>query len=172
MSDSDHNIRTDTVNFRDWVLGRGEFSEENLRKSRKEFFDKLGKHWGELMLASIEKAFSDHDAVPEAKATKPDSGAADSAIPDCGTGDTQEPVAFGAEYDGKIDFATDDRRHCEDWISSQCRREYMNVVPLYRSPTLTDEEREAVEFFAAIHCDDELLGKHADTLRNLLERLK
>jgi len=33
---------TDTVNFRDWVLGKGEFSEENLRKARKEFFTKLG----------------------------------------------------------------------------------------------------------------------------------
>lgn len=39
------------------------------------------------------------------------------------------------------------------------------VVPLYRSPTLTDEEREAVEWYAAYGA-----GHHADTLRKLLER--
>jgi hypothetical protein len=38
-------------------------------------------------------------------------------------------------------------------------------------PTLTDEEREAIWFFAAIDSNDSTLGKHAATLRNLLERL-
>jgi hypothetical protein len=43
------------------------------------------------------------------------------------------------------------------------------IVPLYRSPTLTDEEREAI---AACIADDEAATAHerADTLRALLER--
>ena len=36
---------------------------------------------------------------------------------------------------------------------------------------LTDEEREAIEFFADIHCDDEPPHEYAATLRSLLERL-
>lgn len=69
MTDKSH-ITTTTVNFRDWILGTGEFSEENLKKDRDEFFAKLGKHWSDLMLASMEKAFADLDAVPEARAPK------------------------------------------------------------------------------------------------------
>jgi len=37
--------------------------------------------------------------------------------------------------------------------------------------TLTDQEREAIEFFADIHCDDEPPHEYAATLRSLLERL-
>jgi hypothetical protein len=38
---------------------------------------------------------------------------------------------------------------------------------------LTDEEREAISFFAAIHNEGYgLFETHTDTLRNLLERLK
>ena len=37
--------------------------------------------------------------------------------------------------------------------------------------TLTDAEREAVAFFAAIDSNDEMLGGHAAVLRGLLERL-
>jgi len=29
-----NDTRTNTVNWRDWVLGRGDFSEENLKKAR------------------------------------------------------------------------------------------------------------------------------------------
>jgi hypothetical protein len=45
------------------------------------------------------------------------------------------------------------------------------VVPLYRSPTLTDEEREAVAYFAAFHSSPrESDANAAATLRGLLER--
>jgi hypothetical protein len=37
--------------------------------------------------------------------------------------------------------------------------------------TLTDEEREAIEFFADIHCDDDPPHEYAATLRLLLKRL-
>jgi len=46
------------------------------------------------------------------------------------------------------------------------------VVPLYRAPKLADEEREALEFFADIHADDEPPHEYADKLRSLLERTK
>lgn len=48
------------------------------------------------------------------------------------------------------------------------------VVPLYRSPTLTDAEREAVEFYSrfATPQNGPVIGRHAATLRNLLERTK
>jgi hypothetical protein len=39
--------------------------------------------------------------------------------------------------------------------------------------TLTDAERDAISFFAAIHNEGYgLFAKHTDTLRKLLERLK
>ena len=42
-----------------------------------------------------------------------------------------------------------------------------SVVPLYRSPTLTDEEREAIELAMSKRLDLDAIC----TLRNLLERL-
>lgn len=45
-----------------------------------------------------------------------------------------------------------------------------SVVPLYRPPTLTDEEREAVEVAAQAYADDHG-ERFAATLRALLERL-
>jgi hypothetical protein len=45
------------------------------------------------------------------------------------------------------------------------------VVPLYRSPTLTDEEREAIEW-AAQMAGNNVYFKECDTLRALLARLK
>jgi len=36
---------------------------------------------------------------------------------------------------------------------------------------LTDEERQAIEFFADIHADDDPPQEYADALRNLLARL-
>ena len=50
----------------------------------------------------------------------------------------------------------------ENWVHE--------VVPLYRSPTLTDAELEAVKWFACYGVDRPL--GHATTLRSLLERLK
>ena len=44
-------------------------------------------------------------------------------------------------------------------------------IPLYYAPTLTDEEREAIER-AAFVSDQAGLEKSAATLRSLLERLK
>ena len=49
-----------------------------------------------------------------------------------------------------------------------CERAAMEIERL----RLTDAEREAVFFFAAIDSKDATLGGYADTLRKLLERLQ
>ena len=46
------------------------------------------------------------------------------------------------------------------------------TVPLYRSPALTDEEREAIGYFAMFHSSPrEADAKHGKTLRSLLGRM-
>jgi mono/diheme cytochrome c family protein len=45
------------------------------------------------------------------------------------------------------------------------------VAPLYRSPTLTDEEREAIAWFA-IYADTPSEERQAKALARLLERTK
>jgi|LakMenEpi03Aug12_release.lakeMendotaPanAssembly.Ray.scaffolds.fasta_scaffold1164751_1 hypothetical protein len=108
---------------------------------------------------------TNHDAVPEARAAEPESpvplrsGAAPA--------NTQEPVAWAIQFEGEdIDVRSvfSDRgsacRHVANYAGKN------QIVPLYRSPTLTDEEREAIEWYA--NFPD---GIHAATLRKLLERL-
>jgi hypothetical protein len=82
---------------------------------------------------------------------------------------SQEPVAWRA-------FATDGseavyslyeqaRAAADEWNWS--------VEPLYRSPTLTDEEREAIAWFANYgYSSDGVPGRNAATLRGLLERTR
>ena len=74
-----------------------------------------------------------------------------------------EPVAWGVVYpNGEFGILAFYRREAEDRATASDR-----VVPLYRSPTLTDEEREAIA--VAMHrCD----GPEYKALRGLLERLK
>lgn len=78
----------------------------------------------------------------------------------------KEPVAWAVETGGELEASfcgPAGREDAADW------REQSDgvIVPLYRSPTLTDAEREAVDFAA-----DFLDGRRvAETLRNLLERL-
>jgi hypothetical protein len=65
-------------------------------------------------------------------------------------------------------------------LAAEVRR-LQNIIAVYTDgispdakskPALTDEEREAIEFFAAIHNEGYgLFATHTDTLRNLLERL-
>jgi len=121
---------------------------------------------------------TNHDAVPEAKADLPDErppnavsangGTPGAASRDgSGTGNTQEPVAWAVVSDSKeeidCEFVYPDRETAGD-VALDING---GVVPLYRSPTLTDEERKAVEWFAAYGA-----GDHAATLRGLLERTK
>jgi hypothetical protein len=168
---NDNHIRTDAVNFTDWVLGRGEFSEESLAKARNEFFTKMGKHWSELMLASMEKAFSDLDAVPEAianaESVAPQPTAGDRSgnpTSHSGTGNTQKPVAWARFFPngGPMSVFLD--------------RPPADSEPLYRHPlcqdllqkNLTEAEHDALEFAVEtgrVAIDDDAI------LRKLLERL-
>jgi hypothetical protein len=47
----------------------------------------------------------------------------------------------------------------------------LEVLADYGWVQITAEEREAIEFFADIHADDDPPHEYADTLRSLLERL-
>ena len=57
-------------------------------------------------------------------------------------------------------------------IISRIEEECDRIDAARPAPTLTDAEREAIWFFAAIDSNDPVLGSHAATLRALLERLK
>ena len=77
------------------------------------------------------------------------------------------PLAWAAiRENGQPLWLSYDRSGAEGMVNGMAE-----VVPLYRSPTLTDAEREAVETCIA---DDEAMTHHsrAATLRGLLERLR
>jgi hypothetical protein len=88
-----------------------------------------------------------------------------------------QPVAWAVEFDGEVE------PFCLSFDKGKAIDEAGGVglvVPLYRSPTLTNEEREALLFcYRAALPEAEKLGGnagelcriHPDTLRGLLERL-
>jgi hypothetical protein len=78
-----------------------------------------------------------------------------------------DPVAWAViEADGTRISVHDNARHAAIVIEDLAY-DGMEAVPLYRSPTLTDEERAALHWFAHYG-----LPEHrAATLRSLLERL-
>lgn len=85
----------------------------------------------------------------------------------------QEPVAWAAWFrgenapDGDFCWPTP-HEQARQW----CDQRDARLVPLYRAPqpTLTDEEREAVE--ASMYFWSRGVGPHAVVLRDMLERLK
>ena len=128
----------------------------------------LPYEYADAMLRERER--TNHDASPEAKAAEPES-----SVPlgsECGTGSTQEPVAWAVVYPHGEEAIIAFRKADADDMASASDR----VVPLYRQPqpTLTTDEREAVEWFShfARPQNGPVIGKHAATLRSLLERLK
>ena len=65
-----------------------------------------------------------------------------------------------------------DPDECRDPELLAAEVQRLNAVIAAGEPALTDDEREAIEFFAAIHNEGYgLFATHTDTLRNLLERL-
>jgi len=86
---------------------------------------------------------------------------------------TDKPVAWAVHWQclqsRKPVLVHADEKPSEFW------RPMPRCVALYESPqpTLTAKEREAIEFFDAIHNEGYgLFAKHTATLRKLLERLK
>lgn len=98
-------------------------------------------NWADAMLRQRER--TNHDAVPDAKAyadgePAPKCGGEAGISPRDGTGNTREAVAWAAVYRGQVEFASDDRKHCEEWTSFQHRGPAaFDIVPLYRQPPLT-----------------------------------
>ena len=88
---------------------------------------------------------------------------------------TQEPVAWAVwhlseEAPGRIAY----HKPIQSLRGTGETRDGEEFIPLYGKPTLTDEEREAVEWFEEVRkplnsFDD---GEYVATLRKLLERLK
>lgn len=80
-----------------------------------------------------------------------------------------EPVAYGVEKQGYPPMFS---LHTDwNWACRTAMEENGTIVPLYRQPqpTLTEAEREAVEYFASFQWT--MVKPHAATLRSLLERL-
>ncbi len=146
----------------------------------------FGVRMGEMMAEMMDRRISDamlrertnHDAVPAARVSTPDENllhaASELGNPGAAsrqgevTGNTKEPAAWlVTEPKGFCPprFLFSDEERAKRFAKIQ---EDLIVVPLYRTPTLTDAEREAVklaaEWFASVP-----LG---DTLRSLLERTK
>lgn len=81
------------------------------------------------------------------------------------------PVAWAVVYPNDEVAVIAFKRQDADGLASASDR----VVPLYRSPTLTDAEREAVCMAMTMYefnDNDDQCAKIAATLRGLLERLK
>ena len=51
------------------------------------------------------------------------------------------PVAWAVVYFDDIDSVYDTKEDCERFIETQCRRDYMTAVPLYRNPDSEQEYR-------------------------------
>ena len=87
--------------------------------------------------------------------------------------DTRQPMAWAVSHaHGTTVWGseTQARKAADEWLASRVWV-WAEVVPLYRSPTLTDEEREALEW-AAQMAGNNVHFKECDTLRALLARLK
>jgi hypothetical protein len=85
-----------------------------------------------------------------------------------------EPVAWAADIPGKFGAApTVLFGYTEKLVKSIAAAggDLVQPFPLYRSPTLTDAEREAIEVAAEAYSED-CGDRFAATLRGLLERLK
>jgi hypothetical protein len=142
------------------IRGMGVLGCEQIAKACYEMAD--------AMLSERER--TNHDAVPAARAEEPES-----SVP-LGSGsalaNTSEPVAWVAfATDGSDSSAVYSMREqaqaaADDWGWS--------FAPLYAKLPLTDEELEALDWFAEVRkpldsFDD---GEYAATLRNLLEKTK
>lgn len=130
-----------------------------------------------IVKRAMDRAKTNHDAAPAARANAesvaPQPTAGDRSgnpTSHSGTGNTQEPVAWALQHENgdlriglyfEPDRAYEYAHACGD-----------TVVPLYRhpQPTLTDEEREAVEVAAVAYAADHG-ERFAAILRKLLERL-
>jgi hypothetical protein len=111
----------------------------------------------------------------ESQRLQPDRTPDQTSTPSEGTSQREcaEPVAWAVLGDG-YEYVSMMPEMCGAWATENGGR----TVPLYRSPTLTDEEREAIAWFAEAGKPLALLTRshnreqYRATLRGLLERIK
>jgi hypothetical protein len=88
------------------------------------------------------------------------------------------PVAWGVFYgDGKLHSSWDSHAKAECTALTMRKFDHLGVYvsPLYRSPTLTDEERTFLRMVRdtyAMQDDDEVCGMIAASITGLLDRTK
>jgi hypothetical protein len=119
--------------------------------------------WADAMLR--ERELTNHDAAP---AAKPSQRNTESRQSERGTGSTQEPAAWGLpNADGEVWCVSTDPQNLERDCPTNRR-----LVPLYRAPSLTDSEREAI--VAAIRSWPAIgvSKENVESLRGLLKRLQ
>jgi hypothetical protein len=56
------------------------------------------------------------------------------AEPSPASAGSHEPVAWAVVYFDEVSTICGSRQDCERFIETQCRRDYMTAVPLYRNP--------------------------------------
>lgn len=129
---------------------------------------RIAAAYADAMLRERER--TNHDAVPEAKATN-DGGTPKDAD---GTGNTGESLSeslpdycWDGDTDGGDEMRIADECRDPELLAAEVRR--LQSVIAAGEPTLTDAEREAIE--TAVRWL-EPYPQCADTLRKLLERLK
>ena len=100
------------------------------------------------------------------------------AMPPASAGSQGAPVAWGVFYgDGKLHSSWDSHAKAECTALTMRKFDHLGVYvsPLYRSPTLTDEERAFLRMVRdtyAMQDDDEVCGMIAASISGLLERTK
>jgi hypothetical protein len=170
--------------IRDWVLGIGEFSEENLRKSRQEAADRMAEKVIAAMQKRVAEAFlqvTNHDAEPAATAEP--SCKSDAQHPSAatlrqpadegqGTGNTPKPVAWAVFVDPL------EPTLCSNEVDAKALacRHACELEPLYERPHpgLTGAEVAAIAYAElTLRCETHpVCERHTDTLRALLNRLE
>jgi hypothetical protein len=120
------------------------------------------------LAAALERAISGAGKSAQAANTPPEPSPASAG---------SQPVAWAVwspAWDYPISYASIYKRYEEAVeVCGKIGCSVDDIVPLYRSPTLTDEEREAIAEAAGAYNDnddDEDCAKIAATLRTLLER--
>lgn len=90
-----------------------------------------------------------------------------------------EPIAFGIESDGRLlaSYTCEDEQSAREMAGRFAASGVsVAVLPLYRSPTLTDEEREAIDracraISSTMPYESQQGAEDYQTLRGLLKRL-
>lgn len=88
---------------------------------------------GRLMVAVCREIIEHNDKDQERRDMNTDNTNRD-AEPSPASAGSHEPVAWAVVYFDEVSTICGSRQDCERFIETQCRRDYMTAVPLYRNP--------------------------------------